>query len=95
MNEWSDYVNRARAKHGDKLDLSAIAEKFLPYFRGPRIKVQPWYQDDTITGTVGVTTGWQPSLLLMRRSSDHGSSILLDDRFEVVAVQHGRQYRDA
>ena len=85
------YVNRARATHGAELDLSEIPAKFLPYFQtGQRIRVRMY--DQEITGTVSVTTGWRPALLLMRRSNASGSSDLLRDDTEIVAVQHGRTY---
>ena len=90
MSEWTDYVARAERTHGEKLDLSEINQAFVPYFRGPRIKVRVW--GDEMTGTVGITTGWKPALLLMRRSSDHGSVYLLESDAELVAVQRGRTY---
>lgn len=88
--EWEAYLQRARHRHGDKLDLSNIPEKFIPFFHGPRLRVRMY--DQEITGTVSVTTGWRPALLLMRRSSDHGSSDLLNHDTEILAVQHGRTY---
>lgn len=89
-HEWEQYVQRARARWGERLDLSDIEERFLPYFRGPRIKVTSW--GDTRTGVVGVTTGYKPALLLIHRRSDRGSSDVLGPRDELVAVQRGRKY---
>jgi hypothetical protein len=37
-------------------------------------------------GRISTTTGWRPSFLLMRRRSDHGSSILLDQRAKILRV---------
>lgn len=88
---WSATVQRLQHQFGDRLDLSEISEKFLPYYEsGERIKVRD--ADMEVTGTVSMTTGWRPCLLLMRRSSDHGSSHLLLDRTELIAVQRGRKY---
>jgi hypothetical protein len=90
MTEWTDYTTRAVRQHGARMDWSEINETFVPYFHGPRIKVR--IGDTEYTGRVGVTAGWRPALLLMRRSSDHGSSILLTEGVELLAVQRGRQY---
>lgn len=89
-HQWREYVERARARYGDKLDLGAIDRRFLPYFQtGQRIKVRR--HDEEITGTVSASLGWQPVLLLIRRSNSMGSSDVLDRHCELVAVQIGRK----
>ena len=35
-------------------------------------------------GRIGITTGWAPAFLLMHRTSDHGSSTLLDARTVIL-----------
>lgn len=88
MTMFDDYVRRARAAHGDKLNLAGLPAKFVPYFgTGDRIKILTSY-GETMTGTVGVTTGWIPKFLLMRRSNAHGSSILLEETDRIIAVKH-------
>lgn len=91
LAQWEHYVRRATARHGDKLDLGDIPRKFLPFFQtGQRIRVE--MDGREITGTVSVTTGWRPALLLIRRATSTGSSDLLSESARIVAVQHGRTY---
>jgi hypothetical protein len=87
MSQFQDYCDRLRAKYGDKFTDIGLAQKFRPYFRGQRIKVRFSY-GETKTGTVGGTTGWQPSLMLMLTKRSLGSSHLLSDRDEIIAVQN-------
>jgi hypothetical protein len=88
---FESYVTRAKQQHGDRLDLSEIPAKFIPYFQtGQRIRVRMYGEE--MTGTVSVTTGWRPALLLIRRANATGSSDLLRDDTEIVAEQHGRTY---
>ncbi len=59
-----------------------------------RIKVEFTYGEttETLTGTVGVTTGWKPCFLLMLRSNSTGSVHILGQNARVVAVKRGRKY---
>lgn len=87
--ELATWERRARATHGDKLDLSnveSVSPAIRAYFHGARIEVTRTYEDGetwTRRGRVSVTTGWRPSLMLMPRINSRGSSDLLDstDRF--------------
>lgn len=70
---WS--ANKSR-EHGSKWDPSDLSMKFVKAFNtGERIRVKMY--GEVMTGTVGVTTGWKPVFLLMRRSNAIGSSYLL------------------
>jgi len=87
-------IIRGKQEHGDRFDPSALASQFDRYYRtDQRIRVTTTYgtgpdaETYTRTGTVGMTSGWRPAYLLMRRSSDHGSSDVLGARDVVVAVQ--------
>ena len=91
------YIASKRNQYGDKFDASQLATQFVQFFNsGKRVKVA--FNDsegdayETHTGTIGVTTGWRPCFLLMRRSSDHGSAWTLKAIDTITAVQHGRQY---
>ncbi len=94
MNETRNYaamIERRKAQYGERFDDSSLAEAFRPYLQtGQRIKVR--FSFGEMTGTVGVTTGWKPCFLLMRRSSDRGSSWTLSTDDTITAVQRGRQY---
>lgn len=94
MARFDDILNRKSREYGDKYDPSELASAFVPYFNsGERIKVHVWGQD--MTGTVGITTGWKPSFLLMRTSRSRGSSILLGkDTDRVLAVKRDRSYME-
>lgn len=91
---WADHERRWKQRHGDKLDLSRLHEKFRKYYLSDeRVKVRAYYPESgesyTRFGRVSTTTGWKPGFLLMHRSSDIGSSDLLSESDEVVAVQRG------
>ncbi len=88
MSNYTDFLERAHAKWGDKFDASDLCEKFVPYYNSKRrIKVRVHTLDEVNFGTVGVTTGWRPSFILLHSSRSIGSSILLDNRDEILAVQ--------
>lgn len=99
MSAYADRLARGRREHGDKFDPSHLHPRFTPFYgTGARIRVRATYAGGETwerTGTVGTTTGWRPSFLLMHRSSDHGSSDLLGARDEIVAVKYpgARAYR--
>lgn len=85
MNAFDLWEQRARAKWGDKLDLSGLPDKWRPYLNGPRIEVA--LDGEGVTrGRVGITTGWRPVFLLVRRRSDRGSSIILVESDELLRV---------
>lgn len=89
MRNFNDYISRKRAEYGDKFDSSDLAPQFVSaYETGRKIAVKDQYaRGGRAWGTVGVTTGWRPVFLLMRRSNAIGSSYLLNDKHEIVAVR--------
>ena len=92
MTRFSDYIARKEREHGTRWDTSGLDTRFVPYFNsGERIRVRTWGEE--ITGTVGVTTGWRPAFLLMRRSNSIGSPVVLGPDDEILAVQRGGKYR--
>jgi hypothetical protein len=65
-----------------------VAPKITPqqryFFGGRRVEVvSP--SGYTRRGRISITTGWQPSLMLMHRKGDMGSSDLLDENDVIVA----------
>ncbi len=89
---FSQYVLKKLREHGNKFSMADLDMRFVPYFESEyRIKVKPKYGDE-ITGTVGVTGGWRPSFLLLRRSNAIGSSNLLGSGDEIIGEQYGRKY---
>lgn len=92
MSRYAEAVARGRARHGDRYREPEAADRFAYWMdSGDRIKVRV-YGDEEVTGTVSITTGWHPAFILMRTSRSIGSSILLDERAEVVGVKKGRDY---
>ena len=91
MSKYEQYVERKRLEYGEKFNLSDLAEQFIPYFNdGTRIKVETGGM--TITGRVGVTTGWKPAFILMRTSRSIGSPWLLGKGDKIVAIRRGTKY---
>lgn len=90
---YDEYRARKVAEFGDKFDDSSLAPQFKRFLRtGQRIKVRTRY-GETKFGTVGVTTGWKPSFLLMHNSRSIGSSTLLHADDEILGVKIGNEYR--
>lgn len=90
MTKYDEFLARARRRHGDRFSESGLDPRFVRYFNsGERIRVD--FGDGLVkTGTVGVTTGWQPCFLLMLRRDSDGSSWTLGRRDTILAVQrHG------
>ena len=93
MRNYNDLLQLRKRKHGERFNASGLASQFIPYFEsGQRIKVRFKYGEE-LTGTVGITTGWVPSFLLMRTSRSIGSAWLLgkDDQIVEVTKYQGRR----
>jgi|BioPla2DNA2_1021312.scaffolds.fasta_scaffold50315_4 uncharacterized protein YydD (DUF2326 family) len=91
--KYDQYIERKRREYGEKFNPSDLAKQFIPYFNdGKRIKVETCGM--TITGTVGVTTGWKPAFLLMRTSRSIGSPCVLSENDKITAVKYGKKYQE-
>ena len=89
--KFDQYIARKIHQEGDKFDSTALDERFIPYFNsGARIKVSIY--GETLTGTVGVTSGWRPVFLLMRTSRSLGSVDVLNSDALITAAKHGRTH---
>lgn len=85
-SKFSRYISRKIREYGDDFDSSDLAPQFIKYFNsGERIKVD--YGGKIVTGTVGITTGWRPTFLLMRKETDIDSEYLLREDDKVIAVR--------
>lgn len=93
---------KARAEHrnpGKTVDMShidSIDPALLDAYQGKdRVRVRRVYPGGEVwerTGRVSVSLGWGPTLLLMTRSNQLGSSDVLGAGDQVVAIWDGRQY---
>ena len=91
MKSFNDYLERGKRQWGSKFDASGLDRRFIKYYEsGQRIKVKAYGQE--VTGTVGATTGWKPSFLLIRTARSMGSSYLLNPHSKIIAVQYGNKY---
>ena len=93
MSKYTDYIARKRAEYGERFDPSELDPRFAPYFdNGERVRVATYGL--VLTGTIGVTTGWRPAFLLIRRKTDRGSSWVLGANSHVLAVKRGKGYQE-
>lgn len=99
VQTYSAMVERFRRQWGEKFDPSSL-EEVAPsirrfYGEETRVIVERTYSDGSThrrAGRISVTTGWRPAFLLVRRSSDMGSSDVLSADDRITAVQYGRRY---
>lgn len=92
MRNLREHIQRKQREYGDTFDASDLNPAFSRYFEtGERIKARVY--GETVTGTVGMTTGWKPVFLLMRRANAIGSSYCLGKDAQVLAVKRGRTYQ--
>lgn len=86
---FSDYCDDKRSRMAD-FDPSDLAPQFVPAFeRGDtyRVKVDFGYGEKPVWGFVGVTSGWKPSFILMRRRGQHGSSEILSASHLILSTK--------
>ena len=89
---YREFMERKQREYGEKFDPSDLNPAFVRYFEnGERDKVLDY--GEPVTGTIGVTTGWKPCFLLMRRSNAIGSNWCINQDSKVIAVKRGRTYQ--
>lgn len=92
MRNLQELLSRKQREYGDKFDASDLNPAFSQYFEtGQRIKALVY--GEPVTGTVGITTGWKPVFLLMRRSNAVRSSYCLGKEAAPIAIKRGRTYQ--
>lgn len=92
---YEELLERGKQRYGDKFDPSDLDPDFVNWYNcQDRIKLA--YRPDptwTVTGTIGVTTGWKPVFLIMRTKRSIGSSdTVMPGRWQVVAYKSGNRY---
>lgn len=91
MRNIQHFYENAKEKHGSKFDKSCLNPDFIKYYESQeRIKVDFGYEQ--LTGTIGVTTGWCPVFLLMRKSNSIGSCYTINNNDKVIAVRKNNKY---
>lgn len=91
MRSFSEFLTRKRAEHGPSFDHTDLNLRFVRFFEsGERIRVK--IGSEVLTGTVGVTTGWRPTFLLLLYATSAGSSTTLGPSAVILARKVGRRY---
>ena len=84
MSKYDSAISRHKSEWGTKFRVAGLAKQFAPaYNSGSRIRVK-FSTGEVLSGTVGRTTGWKPSFLLMLSSRSTGSSWTLGKRDKIV-----------
>ena len=86
MTNYESFINRAKSKHGEKFSDENLNSKFISAFNNGdtyRVKVDFGY-DKPVWGYIGITTGWKPCFLLMRRRGQHGSSETINNDSKIL-----------
>lgn len=81
---YDEYVDRLRRRHPDKSSDAGLTPKFREHL-GRRIEVRGRH-GELRRGWVSGTTGWRPALMLLKLRTSSGSSDLLSDADEFVAI---------
>ncbi len=93
VRTWDKRVEQLRARHRDKdfkpPDVPAWVVR--AYDQRQRVKVR-FYGTEIKSGTIGMSTGWQPVALLILTSRSMGSSWIIDQRTELLGIKRGRVY---
>jgi hypothetical protein len=83
---YKQYLARKFNEYGNKFNQIDLDNRFIQFFEtGTRIKVLTCGL--TLTGTIGITSGWKPCFLLMRTRRSIGSSWTLGQKDKILAIQ--------
>jgi hypothetical protein len=86
---YHDFVQRQKAKHGDMFSEENLNRNFISAYNNGdtfRVLVDLGY-DKPVWGYIGVTTGWKPCFLLMRRRGQHGSSDTINKECKILKTK--------
>jgi hypothetical protein len=92
MRNYEETIARRKVKYAVNFSDESIDKELIQFFNsGERIEVAEIQPKGTpvklLRGTVGITTGWKPCFLLMKRIDSMSSDILLiPGRYEFVRV---------
>lgn len=100
MNNYENYIQRCKAKHGDKFSAEDLNPAFVAAYNSKKRITVAFVSTtgeiyDVQRGTVGATTGWKPCFLLMRRSTDHGSSYTIGRFDKIVPAEEYTKFKKA
>lgn len=86
MPNFQEYITRQEKKWGNKFNPSNLALHLCKYYESQeRIEVKTPY-GETKRGRIGITTGWNPTFLLMARKNACSSSEILTRGTVIIKV---------
>lgn len=86
MNNYQNFLKRAKIEHGDKFDPSDLNQWFVPYF-GNQLRIEVDLGNGVVKrGRIGVTTGCKPVFLLMLTTRSIGSEWTIGRGAKVLRV---------
>ena len=86
MTRFEEYCARQQARYGDKFSAPKDSRWIEAYNQAPRLRIKVRFSyGEEKWGYVALTTGWQPSFMLMRAITQHGSSDLLGDKDQIIS----------
>lgn len=92
LNRFEKLCADRKNQYGEKWDPSDLSQQFVSHFNtghSRRIKVKGVGNcGEDVWGFVGITTGWKPAFLLMRREGQVGSSIVLSDKDQILGQKN-------
>lgn len=84
MTRYEELIERKRTRYGEKFTTTSLDQRFIPaYNSGERITVKLGEMIQK-RGTVGVTTGWAPSFILLLTKRSTGSMYRLGPTEDIV-----------
>lgn len=92
MTPFEQFLDRKKNEYGDRFDPSNLSKQFIFAFNdAPRSRVKVRFSHgEVVWGYVGVSAGWKPTFLLMRRLGQHGSCLTLSDKDGIVSHKFKR-----
>lgn len=91
MTPFEAYCERQRARYGARFVPPQGTAFIRAFNEAPRlrVKVRSVYGNEIHArwGFVGITTGWCPAFILMRRVGQHGSSDLLNPVQDTIIAE--------
>lgn len=93
--KYEDMVERFTKKYGDKFTEIDLDQWFRPFYDSQqRIQVEYVGSLGFHYGTVGITSGWRPTFILMKTKTARSSSVTLNSNILITGINvYGRTYR--
>lgn len=88
MDRFNDLCTARKKQYGDKFSTKDLSAQFVHAFNmGNTYRIQVDFGYAKTWGYVGITTGWVPCFMLMRRRGQHDSSQLLKATDKIISTR--------